>query len=58
MGNYCLIKRRLKETREIKKFSRSKVCQKTNIPKCNLEDWEMNGTLPRLDKAKILAELY
>ena len=58
MNKILSIKKRLKEIRESKEFSRPKVSKETGIPEATLKDWEMNGTLPRLDKAQQLAQLY
>ena len=58
MKEISLIKKRLREARENSKLTRPQVAEKINIPRATIEGWEMTGSLPRLDKAKILSELY
>lgn len=53
-----LIKKRLRECRDNKGFTRPAVVKATGIPLNTLSDWEMRVSMPPLDKAGQLAELY
>ena len=57
MEKIFLIKKRLKEIRENKKFSRPKVAKETGISRGTIEWWEMKGS-PISEQIISLADYY